>query len=213
MLNKKIAFCAILGIIYVISGCANLNYSKPLAASSKISSNRAYIYGRFSLDKDFANMRRLALQLENTNTGEIMSIRFLDEDPVYALALEPGTYELVRLVYAPLGAMMDFETTKMDLPYKPRYLRQSISVHGGTCYYLGDFFGVSRRENLWAFVASSLGATAAEEYVDKDDIPIEELRLKYGLVGVKQEFVHTTEIIKKSINDISSLSFESAWNQ
>lgn len=213
MTNKKIALCAILGIIYVISGCANLNYGKPLAASSKISSNRAYIYGRFALDKDFANMRRLALQLENTDTGKITSIRFLDEDPVYALALEPGTYELVRLVYAPLGAMMDFETTKMNLPYKPRYLRQPINVDAGTCYYLGDFFGVSRRENLWAFVGSSLGATAAAEYVDKDNIPIEELRLKYGLVGIRQEFILTTEIIKKSINEISSLSFEPAWNQ
>jgi len=212
MMNKKIALCAILGIIYFISGCANLNYSKPLAASSKISSNRAYIYGRFSLDKDFANMRRLALQLENTDTEKITSIRFLDEDPVYALSIEPGTYKLIRLVYAPLGAMMDFETTKMDLPYKPSYLRQPIKVHAGTCYYLGDFFGVSRRENLWAFVASSLGATAAEEYVNKDNIPIEELRLKYGLVGIKQEFILTTEIIKKSINEISLLSFEPAWN-
>lgn len=211
-MNIRIALCAMLGIIYFISGCANLNYGKPLAASSKISSNQTYIYGRFSLDKDFANMRRLAFQLENTDTGKITSIRFLDEDPVYALALEPGTYKLIRLVYAPLGAMMDFETTKMDLPFEPRYLRQPIKTRAGACYYLGDFFGVSRRENMWAFIASSLGATTAKEYVDKDNIPIEELRLKYGLIGVKQEFAHTTEIIKKSIHEISTMPFKPAWD-
>ena len=129
MMNKRLALGAMLAIIVFISGCANLNYGKPLVASSKIPSNQAYIYGWFSLDKDFANMRRLAFQLENADTGKITSIRFLDEDPVYALALEPGTYKLIRLVYAPLGAMMDFETTKIDLPAKPQYLRQPIKTH------------------------------------------------------------------------------------
>ena len=209
MIKKNIAFCVMIATAFLINGCANLNYGKPLAASSKIPSNQAYIYGRFSLDKDFANLRRFALQLLNAKTGKITSIRFADKDPVYALSVEPGIYILTGFVYAPLGAM-DFEVIKIDLPANPQYLKEPIKIYAGNCYYLGDFFGVSRRENLWAFVISSLGAPAASEYLE-EDIPIEELRLRYGIIGIKQEFLLTTEIIKKSIHELSTLAFSPAW--
>lgn len=210
--NKWIFLILVSGI--VLSGCANLNYGKPLVTSSRIPHDKAYIYGRFMLDRDFANMRKLALQIENIDTIRITSFVFSDTKPVFALAFEPGNYRLKGFSYAPLGAIMDMEVIKMDLPQEPRYLKDSIIISGGQCYYLGDFFGVSRRENVAAFIGSVLGTMAAASTlpgIKEEDISINNLNLQYGVVAITQEFELTTEELKKSLLKISQLPFHRAF--
>ena len=111
---------------------------------------------------------------------------------------------------------MDFETTKIALPDEPEYLKQPITLFAGKCYYLGEFFGVSRRDNLGAFIGSAAGAMTANQAfpsgVDRNRIQVVGLKFMASVVGIKQDFTPTTAELKKSMPGLSDLTFESAWD-
>ena len=159
--------------------------------------NKSYLYGKFFLQSDFMNKFRLALRFENTANDDISSIRLLNNQPIYAVEVDPGTYRLKDIVYAPLGAMMDFEVKKMTVPSEPKYLHNSITVEPGNIYYLGDFSGSSRRDGIG--IGASGGAFAIC------------VIFKGGLVGVEQNFLTTTEELKSSFPQLTGLEFNSAW--
>ncbi|MFH0773011.1 MAG: hypothetical protein V1922_01755 [bacterium] len=159
--------------------------------------NKSYLYGKFFLEQDFMNKFRLALRFENTTNGDILSIRLFNNQPVYAVEIDPGTYILKDIVYAPLGAMMDFEIKKMTVPSEPKYLHNSITIEPGKIYYLGDFSGSSRR------VGFGTGASGGAFAVC--------VLFQGGLVGVEQNFLTTTEELKRVFPKLTNLEFHPAW--
>ncbi|MCK5706384.1 MAG: hypothetical protein KAI43_01935 [Candidatus Aureabacteria bacterium] len=198
-MKKRNSFIMIILFLlsFVFSGCASLDYRKPLNSSIQPKASKSYLYGRFFLQRDFMNKWRLALRFENITNGNIISIRLLNEKPVYAVEIDPGTYRLKDIVYAPLGAMMDFEITKLTVPSEPAYLHNSITVEPGKIYYLGDFSGSSRRVGFGTGVSGDAFAVC--------------VLFKGGLVGVEQNFSTTTEEIKRLLPQLTDLEFNPAW--
>ena len=143
------------------------------------------------------NKWRLALRFENITNGDIISIRLLNEKPVYAVEVDPGTYRLKDIIYAPVGAMMDFEISKIPVPNEPSYLSNNITIEPGKSYYLGDFSGSSRRTG---FGAASWGTGFAVC-----------VTFQGGLVGIKQNFLTTTEELKRLLPQLTDLEFNLAW--
>ena len=175
------------------TGCANLNYRPPVAPSTKLNPQKSFVYGRFSLDHDFMNKLRLALQLENKNNGKILSLKLLDHQQVYAVEIEPGIYELKGFVYALLGAVMEFETTKIDLPSQPSYLKEPITIEQGKAYYLGDYFGSSRRTGF--LLTPYLVSTT----------------FRGGIVGIEQNFSKTSKELKSVLPYFGNIELRPAW--
>lgn len=188
---KRWLMAIILATIFI--GCANLNYRPPVEPSTSLNPQKSYVYGRFSLDRDFMNKLRLALQLENKNNGKILSLRLLDQQQVYAVEIEPGIYQLKGFIYALLGAVMGFETTKIDLPSQPSYLKESITIEPGKAYYLGDYFGSSRRTGFLLtpyFVSTTF---------------------RGGIVGIEQNFSKTSKELKSVLPYFGNIELRPAW--
>ena len=185
----------VMGIVYLmLSGCANLNYRPPLEPSQITNLQKSYVYGRFSLEHDFMNKVRLALQIENLGNKEIQSIRLLDNNQVYAVEVDPGTYQIKGFVYALLGAVMEFETKKIPLPSMPPYLKEPITIAPGKAYYLGDYFGSSRRSSavitpLWVSIS-----------------------FQGGILGINQDFLKTTGELKSNFPNLNNIEFVQAWD-
>ena len=190
---KSAALACVLVAVVMSVGCANLNYRSPVEPSARPNLQKSYLYGRFSLDSDFMNKVRLALQIENSGNGKILSVRLLNGRQVYAVEVEPGTYRLKGFVYALLGAVMEFETTKIQLPAKPSYLTAPFTAEPGKAYYLGDYLGSSRRTGfiLTPFFVSTT--------------------FRGGIVGVGQNFSGTTSKLKTLLPRLKDVEFKPAW--
>ena len=195
--RRSVTLWTLLCLAAPLAGCARLNYRPPLDSSTSPDFRKGYLYGRFTLERDFMNQVRLALQLENKASGRVLSLRLRDDRPVYAVEVDPGAYQLKGLVYAPVGAVMDWELTKIALPAEPSYLGRTITVGPGQACYLGDFSGTSRRANFGLLV----GPLSFVTWVT----------FKGGLVGVKQDFSATTEALKRSVPGLATLEFRPAW--
>ena len=92
---------------------------------------------------------------------------------------------------------MDFEIKKMTVPGEPAYLHNSITVEPGKIYYLGDFSGSSRR------VGFGTGASGGAFAVC--------VLFQGGLVGIEQNFLTTTEELKRLLPQLNDLEFYPAW--
>jgi len=189
-------FTILICILYLmLSGCANLNYRPPLKPSQIPNIQKSFVYGRFSLEHDFMNKVRLALQIENLKNKDIQSLRLLDNNQVYAVEVEPGTYQLKGFIYALLGAVMEFETKKIPLPSQPSYLKDPITIVPGKAYYLGDYFGSSRRSS--AVITPFWGT----------------ISFQGGILGINQNFLKTTEELKLIFPNLNNLEFKQAWDK
>jgi hypothetical protein len=182
-----------ISILFV--GCANLNYRPPVKSSAKPNIQKSYFYGRFSLEHDFMNKVRLALQIENKSNGKIQSLKLLDDQKVYAVEVEPGTYQLKGFIYALLGAVMDFETTKIVLPTHPSFLKDPINAAPGVACYLGDYYGSSRRTNV--LVTTSFVSVTFQA----------------GILGIEQNFSNTTNELKRALPQFQHIIFKPAWTE
>jgi len=181
-------------LLLIISGCANLNYRPPLEPAFVPNPKKSYVYGRFNLERDFMNKVRLALQIENMVNGSILSLRLLDKQQVYAVEVEPGTYKLKGFVYALLGAVMEFETSKIPLPVQPAFLKDRFSVEPGKAYYLGDYYGSSRRNSI----------VANPVFVN--------VTFRGGILGITQNFSKTTDELKTVLSGLTNIEFKEAWS-
>ncbi len=143
------------------------------------------------------NHVRLALQLENEASGHVLSFRLRDDRPVYTVEVAPGAYQVKGLVYAPVGAVMDWEVRRIALPAEPSYLSRTVTVGPGQARYLGDFSGTSRRTGF-GLLGGPVGFFTWATF-------------EGGLVGVKQDFSTTTEALKRSLPQLADLDFQPAW--
>jgi hypothetical protein len=191
--NQHIAFVALL-LLIGITGCANLNYQPPIDSNVNLGTEKSYIYGKFNLTRDFLNQVRLALQIEKKSDGKLLSLRLIDEKDVYAIELEPGTYQLKGFIYAPLGAMMEFETRKIPLPNSPSYLNQPFLIERGKAYYIGDYYGSSKRT----------GGLLVPNFVM--------VTFQGGIVGIDQNFEKTSKELQTSLPAMGSIETRTAWD-
>lgn len=195
--RKKLSL--LLFLVVFVCGCASVNYGRPINTSMRPKPNKGYLYGKFFLERDFMNKFRLALRFENIANGSISSIRLLNAQSIYAVEIDPGVYRLKDIIYAPLGAMMDFEIKKLTIPSEPEYLHKNITVEPGRIYYLGDFSGSSRRTGFGAVLIGPIFAVC--------------VTFEGGSVGVEQNFLATTKELKRLLPQFADYKFDSAWEE
>ena len=88
--RRNLILVVLICLSLVICGCAELNYPPPVKSSMGPNLQKGYLYGYFHLERDFMNRVRLALQLENKADGKVLSIRLHDDQPIYAVEVDPG---------------------------------------------------------------------------------------------------------------------------
>jgi hypothetical protein len=220
-------------------GCANLNYQAQYPKTNTPDTSKGYFYGRFFLDKDSMNLRRFGLQIQNTSNKTTYSFKFSDVNPVYAVVVEPGTYKIEKFVFAPWGAILQNEIKTIPLPDGMSYLKKPFIVEAGKCYYLGDFFGISRRESFVTVLSVVAGFAITYELAnsyaetvypkrngdvykyERDQLIKEQLKafegihMNYGygsLGGIKQNFEATTNEFKSAYPHFSLLEIVKTFN-
>jgi hypothetical protein len=108
--------------VMLCAGCASLNERPPLNRSLTPDPARAYLYGRFSLEKDSSVGARLFLQLMNLDTQEFLTVPFRrdGQDP-YVVDVAPGRYQFTHAHQAPYGAMaVDVRRAPLGFPDEAR---------------------------------------------------------------------------------------------
>lgn len=185
---------ALLCSICSLSGCASVNYQRPVSASMQMKPDKSYLYGRFVIQRDIMNQFRLALRLDNTSNGDVVSIRLVDDQPVYSVEVRPGTYRMRDITYAPWGAMLEFEVKSIPLPAQPEYISKAFTVEPGKIYYIGDYAGTSKR-------------TGAEVFG-----PVLIVNFRGGNVQIEQNFINTTAEIKGILPHLQNSDFQPAWH-
>ena len=233
---KKFKLVLIFYLSVFLSGCAGLmysglvNYCPPIKSPTNLNTKNAYFYGRFSLERDPANFRRFALQAMNMDLNRMYSIRLLDKPSIYAVQVQPGTYQLQGFIYAPVGAM-DFEVEQIPFPKELSYLKETITVAAGKCYYLGEFYGVSKFGNLNNYIASASAATSVVlattalfpdaqpgSQIDKavtesiENIMVS-IKTRHGVTAVGQDFSNTTKLLKQAVPQLRNFDCQAVWEE
>jgi len=133
--------CVVLAVLVLLAACARPSYPS-ISASATANPQKAYLYGRFWLDRPFGHAGRLAFELEQANGRQLLRLRLRDQDPVYAIEIDSGTYRIKDVLQDSPG-MFDWETVKASLAQLrlPEYLATPITAEAGKAYYLGDFDG------------------------------------------------------------------------
>src|SRR5882672_2709354 len=69
-------------------------FSAPVTPAFNLNTSNAIIYGRFGTASNFAFGNELVLRLCREDSKRVYLIRCRDNDPVYAVAVEPGRYRV-----------------------------------------------------------------------------------------------------------------------
>lgn len=144
--------------------------SPVVAEEEQLDSSKAYVYGRFffnSYVSEAAKKPLILLQLRNTQTSATWRIELVNDVPVQALALPPGSYTVDKLLvngtateYAELSA-----------------LQKPFTAAAGEAVYLGDLLFVAtekrdenRRMRVYGGleeVSQAMDKTSAELLADR----------------------------------------------
>ena len=180
--------CIVLSMIALLPACARPGYPS-LSASAIANQQKAYLYGRFWVDRPWGHAGRLALELEDNTGGQILRLRLRDHGPVYAVEVEPGTYRIKDILYDSAG-MFDWETSKIRL-IEPAYVFGPFTAKAGKAYYLGDFDG-----NI------GYGGTG---YPLFSLVPV--------AVRFSANFDKTSELVKEAVPALKILELVRAWEE
>ena len=138
--------CLVLAALALSSaGCASHRYQAPLTASAHVNPTKGYIYGRFALEKEMLLATRLALELNNVNTGEHLSIGFKTGEAVFPIEVMPGTYQVTGLILAKAGPNLefvgDYQRKALTFSNELSQLNAPFQVRSGEAVYVGDYYG------------------------------------------------------------------------
>src|SRR5262245_41996226 len=105
--------CVLLALLMLLPACARPGYPS-MSASATANQQKAYLYGRFWVGRPFAHAGRLAFELEDIARGQVLRLRLRDQEPVYAMEIDPGTYRIKDVLQDSRG-QFDFETVRASL--------------------------------------------------------------------------------------------------
>jgi hypothetical protein len=127
------------------AGCANLNFLKPLSASTPITEDQTYVYGSFALNRTGILLTRVLLRIEDVNSGATGEVELREIGKVvYAVALPPGKYRVKEFVFTkggPPSMLEASDAVPFAIPPEAIYLAEPVQMLSGTAYYLGNFHG------------------------------------------------------------------------
>src|SRR5262249_42063656 len=120
--------CVVLAVLVLLSACARLSYPS-ISASATANPQKAYLYGRFWLDRPFGHAGRLAVDLEEATGSRLLRLRLRNQAPVYAFEIAPETSGIKDVLQDSPGKF-DGETVKASPPQLllPEYLVTPITA-------------------------------------------------------------------------------------
>jgi hypothetical protein len=101
----------------------------------------AVVYGRFSIGHHWAFKNKLALWLVNVDNQKPVYLFFDENEPVYAVHVKPGTYQVSGFVG--LNRARQIEARK-EIPG----LQKPFVVTADAVIYLGDFSGETEWDGM-----------------------------------------------------------------
>jgi hypothetical protein len=144
---KNTAMLLVLSVLLsCVSGCATgpkgIKDQKAVSSADTIQPGKAYLYGRFHLDKRYKSLGkepvRLWLKVSRPENGQCMFLPFKTEDDIYAIEVEREDYQIAGVLIFNRG---DLQT--LPLPAEGfKFMQNPLRVAPGKAYYLGDFAGV-----------------------------------------------------------------------
>ena len=136
-------------LVALATGCANHNYQAAVGRSTVTLADKAYLYGRFKVERGFMLATQLSLQLTNTQSGQNLGMRLKSSDDVYAVAVEPGEYQIAHVILAKAGPNLEFvgDYKRLPIEFNAEYkeMGRPFKVQAGRAYYIGDYSGVTTR--------------------------------------------------------------------
>lgn len=128
-----------------------------------------------------------------------MNIRLLDQQSVYAVAVEPGVYKIEGFTYAPYGTHAKWEVKRFPLPTEHAFLKEPFQARAGEAVYLGDFYGSSKR--------------AGFGFGGDSNFFIVSTGFKGSLLGYDNNFSQTTRVLLQSSSAFENVKCCSAFDQ
>jgi hypothetical protein len=134
------------------TGCAHHHYQAAVGRSAATLPDKAYLYGRFKVERGFMLATQLSLQLTNTSSGDNLGLRLKSSDDVYAVAVTPGEYQIAHVILAKAGPNLEFVGDYKRIPFRFNAEHQELGLpfkaQAGSAYYVGDYFGVTTRTGV-----------------------------------------------------------------
>jgi hypothetical protein len=126
---KLCLFCAIF-----LSGC--INFATPVTHTAIPKKNCAYIYGRFEQIKDpnCTVQAPIGLVISSPSGTKAYVLRFLLQNNIYAVEIEPGQYSITKWLSAYIDGSLNVEQSLEN-----QFQENSFNLEPGKAYYLGDF--------------------------------------------------------------------------
>ncbi len=129
---KNTARLVLIACILATVSCAHLQPA--LSPNAKADRESAILFGRFNIGDTFSYQSKLALWLENADTGRRIYIFFDQDEPLYGIRVEPGRYRLAG--FLALNRLHQIKGRR-ELPRAAR----AFTADAGSLIYLGDFAG------------------------------------------------------------------------
>lgn len=127
------------------AGCASHHYQSAVSPAAAATSEKAYLYGRFKVEREVLLATQLSLQVVNAQTGRDLGLRFRSSAGVYAVAVPPGDYQLAHLILGKAGPNLelvgDYRRLPLSLTGDLAALAKPFRVGAGKAYHLSDFCG------------------------------------------------------------------------
>jgi len=135
---KHIVICCAFGLL---AACAH--QTPAISRSAQPDKKAAILYGRFSISHDFAFKNQLALWLQNLDTQKPVYVYFEADQPVYAVQIKPGRYQMAGFVGMnrthQIKGRHAFPTSRFTAPF---------TASPGSQIYLGDFSGTATFDSI-----------------------------------------------------------------
>ena len=127
------------GLALSVVSCAH--FQSPLSADTRLDHRSAVVYGRFSIGHHWAFKNKLALWLVNVDNQKPVYLFFDENEPVYAVHVKPGTYQVSGFVG--LNRARQIEARK-EIPG----FQKPFVVAADAVIYLGDFSGETEWDGM-----------------------------------------------------------------
>jgi hypothetical protein len=132
--------------LLVASGC--VSFTAKLDPDTRLDPKKGYIYGRLAQTHSNGNSAvqsgylRLGLLIEQKGGSKVYKTQFDRADAVSVIAVEPGVYQLSKVLcvgwdYGPVG----------ETALKDARLTKEFRVDAGRAYYIGDLYGTTLSES------------------------------------------------------------------
>ena len=125
------------GLILLLLTASCARFAPPVQVAQVMPEKSAILYGRFFREESLLG-NQIAVRLYNAS-GKHYTLRFSHKDPLYAVEIEPGTYQIRSFI----GTYVDRRIVGRGAlgPSQLGPFSNSFQVKRGHAVYIGDFTG------------------------------------------------------------------------